>query len=96
MNHAYVVGQVTVNDPERWLEYVERLPETLIGWGGEVVMRGQRTTTLAGQPGRHPNVVVLRFPDMHAVEQWYASPDYQALIPLRDAAAQVELAAYEG
>jgi uncharacterized protein (DUF1330 family) len=95
MSNAYVVGQVTINDPERWLEYVERIPETLTGWGGEVVMRGQRASMLAGKPG-HPNIVVLRFPDMHAVEQWYASPEYQALIPLRDAAAQVDLAAYEG
>lgn len=95
MNHAYVVGQVTVNDPELWLEYVERIPETLASWSGEVIMRGQRASTLAGRPG-HPNIVVLRFPDMHAVEQWYASPEYQALIPLRDAAAQVDLAAYEG
>ncbi|MBA2778515.1 DUF1330 domain-containing protein [Billgrantia kenyensis] len=95
MSHAYVVGQVTVHDPERWLEYVARVPETLSGWGGEIIMRGQRTAMLAGQPG-HPNIVMLRFPDIRAVEQWYASPEYQALVPLRDAAAQVELAAYEG
>ncbi|WP_111412283.1 DUF1330 domain-containing protein [Billgrantia lactosivorans] len=95
MSSAYVVGHVTVNDPERWLEYVERIPETLAGWGGEVILRGQRTATLAGRAG-HPNIVVLRFPDMHSVEQWYASPEYQALIPLRDAAAQVDLAAYQG
>ncbi len=95
MSHAYVVGQVTVHDPERWMEYVARVPETLAPWGGELLMRGQRTQVLAGQPG-HPNIVVLRFPDRDAVAQWYDSPAYQALIPLRDAAAQVDLAAYEG
>ncbi|MCE8038594.1 MAG: DUF1330 domain-containing protein [Halomonadaceae bacterium] len=95
MSSAYVVGQVTVHDPERWMEYVERVPETLAPWGGEVIMRGQRTAMLAGEPG-HPNIVMLRFPDRLAVEQWYASPEYQALVPLRDSAAQVELAAYEG
>lgn len=95
MGSAYVIGQVTVNDPERWQEYVERVPQTLAQWGGEVVLRAQRASVLAGQSG-HPNIVVLRFPDMQAVKQWHDSPEYQALLPLRDAAAQVNLAAYEG
>ncbi|MCC5883012.1 MAG: DUF1330 domain-containing protein [Halomonas sp.] len=94
MCSAYVIGQVTVHDPERWMEYVERVPATLAPWGGEVVMRGQRTDMLAGEPG-HPNIVVLRFPDRAAVEQWHASAEYQALVALRDSAAQVDLAAYQ-
>jgi len=32
---------------------------------------------------------------MEALKAWYRSPDYQALIPLRDAAADMTLVTYE-
>jgi uncharacterized protein (DUF1330 family) len=39
--------------------------------------------------------VVIRFPDADAVAGWYNSPAYQALVPLRVAAADVDLVSYE-
>jgi uncharacterized protein (DUF1330 family) len=38
---------------------------------------------------------VLRFADPAAARQWHDSPAYQALIPLRAEAADVDLTAYE-
>ena len=43
----------------------------------------------------YTDVVVLRFPDPDAVAAWHASPAYQALVPLRDQAAEVLLIGYE-
>ena len=47
--------------------------------------------------GAHPHAdtVVIRFPDAAAVRRWFDSPAYQALIPLREQAADVVLTAYE-
>jgi uncharacterized protein (DUF1330 family) len=39
-------------------------------------------------------VVVIRFPSLAAVDAWFASADYQALIPLRNTAAEVDLVSY--
>jgi uncharacterized protein (DUF1330 family) len=39
--------------------------------------------------------VVIRFPDLKAVDGWYASAAYQALIPLRQEAADMDLLSYE-
>ena len=47
--------------------------------------------------GEHPHLdtVVIRFPDAKAAAEWYGSPAYQAIIPLREQAADVVLISYE-
>lgn len=94
MGFAYVVGQVTVKDEAKWAEYRKRVPETFGAWGAEAVLRGRQFAALAGHCP-HSDVVVLRFPSADALKGWFDSPAYQALIPLRDAAADVVLTAYE-
>ncbi|QEL66421.1 hypothetical protein OTERR_29450 [Oryzomicrobium terrae] len=93
MSYAYVIGHITVKDPARWADYRRQVPNTLAPWGGELVFRGERLTDLAGQQP-HGDVVVIRFPDPAALAAWHASPAYQALIPLRTAAADVVLTSY--
>lgn len=95
MGAAYVIGQVTVKDEAKWSEYRRKVPETFGPWGGEPVFRGTQFAALAGHCP-HSDVVVLRFPNVAALRGWFASDAYQALIPLRDAAADVVLSAYEG
>lgn len=90
---AAIVGHIAVKDAERWMRYVAGVPATLVPWGGEVVMRGEQRLPLHGaQHGTQ--LVVIRFPDLAAIDAWYRSDLYQALIPLRDEAADVVLAAY--
>lgn len=93
MSHAYVIGHLTVKDPAKWAEYRSQVPATLAPWGAELVFRGARVALLAGEHG-HDSTVVIRFPDPAAVDGWYASAAYQALIPLRMQAADMELIAY--
>jgi len=91
---AYVIGHITVKDPDKWAEYRSRVPATLAPWGGEVILRGRRVAVLSGE---HPHLdtVVIRFPDAKAAAEWYGSPAYQAIIPLREQAADVVLISYE-
>ena len=91
---AYVIGHITVKDPDKWQRYRERVPATLAAWGGEVVLRGRRVAVLSGDHA-HTDTVVIRFPDTNAVSGWYGSTEYQALIPLREEAASMVLICYE-
>lgn len=95
MSHAYVVGQITVKNPEMWAVYRSKVPGTLAPWGGELVFRGKQVATLSGEFA-HGDIVVIRFPSAAAVNGWFASPAYQSLIPLREEAADMVLVAYEG
>lgn len=89
-----VIGHITVRDARRWDDYRARVPATLAPFGGELVLRGRTAGVLNGH-WSHTDTVVLRFPDAAAVAGWYGSPAYRALVPLRDAAADVVLVEYD-
>tara|TARA_B100002003_G_scaffold188930_1_gene177650 strand:+ start:423 stop:716 length:294 start_codon:yes stop_codon:yes gene_type:complete len=91
---AYVIGNITVKDPDKWEEYRSLVPETLVPWDGELVLRGTQAKVLSGQY-RHTDTVVIRFPDSDSVANWHNSPAYQALVPLRTRAADVDLVTFE-
>lgn len=91
---AYVIGHITVKDPEQWATYRSQVPATLAPWNAELVCRGQLHAVLGGSH-RHHDTVVIRFPDVLAAEAWFNSAAYQALIPLRQAAAEVDLMVFD-
>jgi len=93
-SNAYVIGHITVKDAEKWSEYRNQVPATLEPWGAELVLRGKLASILAGEHA-HTDTVVIRFPDIKAINSWYSSPAYKALIPLRKTAAEIVLLSYE-
>ena len=94
MSAAYVVGQIRVKDPEKWAVYRSQVPATLAPWHAELVFRGTQVAALAGACP-YPDIVVIRFPSAAAVSGWFSSAAYQALIPLRQEAAELTLLSYE-
>ena len=94
MSHAYLVGTITVKSPEKWAAYTRQVPQTLAPWGAELVFRGKQVAAYSGA-SPHSDIVVIRFKDAATVHQWFSSPAYQALIPLREEAADVVLLSYQ-
>jgi uncharacterized protein (DUF1330 family) len=94
MKNAYLIGHVTVKSINEWNEYRNKIPSTLEPWGAELVFRGKLCSVLSGSHA-HTDTVVIRFPDLTSLNGWYSSPAYQALIPLREKAAEVDLLSYE-
>ncbi len=93
MTQAYVVGQMTVKNQEKWAEYRSQVLATLLPFGGELVFRGEQVKAFSGVCP-HPDIVVIRFPSLDAAEGWHGSSAYQRLIPLRQQAADVVLVTY--
>ena len=91
---GYVIGHITVRDPQKWADYCAQVPATLAPWGAEVVFRGLRQAVFSGQHG-HDRTVVIRFPDVASALAWHDSPAYQALLPLRHQAADVTLLGFD-
>ena len=92
-NAAYVIGHITVKNPPLWDQYRSQVPATLAPWHGSLVFRGSRLAVLGGSHD-FADTVVIRFPDADAVTGWFESAAYQALIPLRQEAAEVVLVSY--
>ena len=91
---SYLVGHITVKDDELWQKYVSGVQESLLPFDSKVIFRGKLASVLAGKH-EHDLVVVIEFPDQSTLDNWYSSEKYQALIPLRDRAANVVIMAYE-
>ena len=85
---VYLTTTITLKDIEKFQEYAAGVRPTLAAHGGEPVMIGRLAGTLHGEAAHHMEVV-FRFPDKSTLQGWYDSPEYQALIPLRDAGAEV-------
>jgi uncharacterized protein (DUF1330 family) len=94
MNHAYVVGQMTVNNETKWAEYRSQVLATLTPFGGELVFRGNQVRALSGECP-HADIVAIRFPSLVDADSWHNSAAYQALLPIRQEAADVVLTTYE-
>ncbi len=92
---AYLVGHITVKDEALWHEYVSGVQESLVPFAAKVVFRGKLASVLAGEYG-HERVVVIEFADLVTLDGWFTSEKYQALIPLRERAADVVITSYEG
>ena len=93
MSQAFVVGQMTVKQPEKWAQYRSQVLATLVPFGGELVFRGEQVQSFLGV-NPHPDIVVIRFPSLADAQNWHACATYQALIPLRNEAADVVLTTY--
>ncbi len=79
---GYIIVDVEVHNPEAYREYTSQVPDTLVPYGGEFIVRGGMADTLEGHwnPQR---VVVLKFPSTEQARAWHGSPGYQAILPIR-------------
>jgi uncharacterized protein (DUF1330 family) len=91
---AYLIGHITVKNPDKWKTYIEGVQKSLIPFESELVFRGKLATVLAGEHS-HENTVVIKFRDQPTLQQWYHSKAYQGLIPIRDEAADVVIISYD-
>lgn len=62
-------------------EYLERIDETLAPYGGRFIVHGGELTPAEGE--WDGAIVIIEFSSQDAVREWYDSPAYQAILPLR-------------
>jgi uncharacterized protein (DUF1330 family) len=63
------------------VEYLERIQDTLDPFEGRFLVHGPKVAVAEGEwPG---TLVIIEFPDVERAAAWYASPGYQAILPLR-------------
>ena len=91
---AICVGHIRVKNAEAWEQYQSRVGATIAQYGGELLFRGKQERIFSGEIS-HERVVALRFENLAAANQWHDSSEYQALIPIRERAAEVTLVLYE-
>jgi uncharacterized protein (DUF1330 family) len=92
---AYLIAEIEISDPETYDKYKARTPGVIEQYGGRFIVRGGKAQQLEGErePGR---LVVIEFPDVAAARRFYDSPEYRAIIGLRQRASKGRLILVEG
>lgn len=94
MPKGYIIGHVTVNDPEAYKEYVARDTPILNALGGTFIVRGGQAEVPEGETlERH---VIIEFPSFEAAKAAYHDPEYQEVAKIRKANATSIFVLVEG
>jgi|GEM_PF-408986 len=82
-------------DDDKFGQYVEAAAVLMEEAGVEVVARGSFRETKRGDEKLPHKAAVFRYADRAAVEAFYSSEKYRALIPLRDQACEMTIQLYD-
>ena len=94
MPKGYIIGHITVTDPDSYPEYIRRDTPILERLGAKFIVRGGQARVMEGQAGdRH---VVIEFPSYEAALAAYNDPEYQDVAAIRRASADSVILVVEG
>ena len=92
---AYVILDITVNDPAKYEDYKKLAPPAIESYGGKYLARGGALEILEGdwQPNR---VVILEFQSIEMAKKWINSPEYSDAKALRHQTATSHAVVVDG
>lgn len=94
MPKGYIIGHITVNDPEPYKEYVARDTPILLSYGAKPLVRGGQAEVVEGTANdRH---VVFEFDSYETALKAYNDPQYQEVAEIRRANATSAIMVAEG
>ena len=92
---SYLIAEVEVTDPETYEEYRGQVAPTVERYSGRFLIRGGAVHGLEGE--RTPKrLVVIEFPDMASLREWYQSEEYERLRRIRQRSSTATVLAVEG
>lgn len=86
---ALCIVYENIDDQDGFDRYRTEVMATLEPFGARFLVRGGAFTVLEGELP-FERIVVLEFPSRDAAEAWYRSEAYQAVLPIRLAAARCQ------
>jgi uncharacterized protein (DUF1330 family) len=93
---AYVIAEVEVTDPTTLKKYGDKAPQIVASFNGHYVVRGGgKIQSLEGEPPKG-FIVVIGFESAEKAREWYDSPAYAAIRPIRQSATKSRLFIAEG
>lgn len=92
---GYVIAEVEVTDPTTMQKYGEKVPETLAPFNHHYLVRGHNIQALEGEPPKG-GIVIIAFDGAQKAREWWDSPAYDAIKPIRHSAAKSRIFIVEG
>jgi len=92
---GYLIVELEVHDPATLAKYRAKVSETMVPFNRQVLVRGGKIQPLEGEAPKG-EVLILAFDSAEKAREWYDSPAYAAIRPLRQSAAKSRLFIVEG
>jgi uncharacterized protein (DUF1330 family) len=92
---AYVISEVEVRDHQGMQTYRTMAAASIALYDGRYLVRGGKADLAEGGPEPR-NVVIVEFPSMERLRQWYASPEYAGALKVSHTALDRRLIFVEG
>ncbi|WP_043265315.1 DUF1330 domain-containing protein [Streptomyces sp. CT34] len=92
---AYVIVNVDVRDEEAALAYAPVAQQSVLSHGGRYLVAGPTPEPVEGT-WDSSRFIVLEFPDMDRIREWYDSPEYRHARAIREGKIQVGMLFVEG
>ena len=92
---AYVIVDVDVLDEEAGLAYAHVAQKSILGYGGRFLVAGPLPKPVEGT-WDSSRLVIIEFPDMNRIREWYDSAEYQRAREIREGKVSVKMLFVEG
>jgi uncharacterized protein (DUF1330 family) len=92
---AYVISEVDVKDAAGFEAYRTMAAKTIAQYGGRYLVRGGTANAVEGSPPPK-TIIVVEFPSMARLREWYVSPEYAEALKVRRTALERRLIFVEG
>jgi len=93
---TYLIVDGVLDDPETYEAYKLQAKPIIEQFGGEYLARGGAIGLLEADLWSPSRIVLIRFPDAAAARGFYASPQYQAILPISKASSRRTMFFVEG
>lgn len=92
---AYVIAIINIHDRERYGEYEAGFMAIFSNYGGAMLSVDEAPQVLEGD-WSYTRTVLIGFASVDGAENWFFSPEYQALAKHRHAAAETHCVIIKG
>jgi len=92
---VYLIIDIAVIDQDVFGEFVDQVPAVVEKYGGLYLARSSEVSTMVGD-WRPERIVLIEFEGIEQVEEFFASPEYLTLVPLREQSATSRAIIVEG
>jgi uncharacterized protein (DUF1330 family) len=93
---CYFVAEVEIHDLAGFTPYAEQFAATLVPFGGKLVSFGEPIVPVEGIEATTARAAIVVFPSAQAGRDWFASPTYRKIAPIRQKSAHTRAFSVEG
>lgn len=92
---VYFIADIRIKDPVEYQKYLDGCDSVFKKHQGRYLAVDENPEVLEGSRN-YGRLILIEFPDKKALDNWYRSDDYQALLNTRLAAADCDTVTIEG